>query len=173
MRKESGVYPAQRLLQDSGKCPRVREQVFPPRLSDAHFFGLNRKNPFTKLKLTIVACYTYFADLFAQGLDLSGLSSNLHNVLVGVPEAMHYDVSVRHRNVIANIALNSMQIFALSQFAGYRPPANTTANMGVHNSEGISVICRQEIRITIAAPIMPLDAVAIVDSDKVSAIFPS
>ncbi|KRY04867.1 hypothetical protein T03_4096, partial [Trichinella britovi] len=40
--------------------------------------------------------------------------------------------------------------------------------MGVHNSEGISVICRQEIRITIATPIMPLDAVAIVDSDKVS-----
>ncbi|KRZ63604.1 hypothetical protein T08_268, partial [Trichinella sp. T8] len=33
--------------------------------------------------------------------------------------------------------------------------------MGVHNSEGISVICRQEIRITIATPIMPLDAVAV------------
>ncbi|KRZ94391.1 hypothetical protein T08_5478 [Trichinella sp. T8] len=26
MRKESGVYPAQRPLQDSEKCPRVREQ---------------------------------------------------------------------------------------------------------------------------------------------------
>ncbi|KRZ29674.1 hypothetical protein T4C_465 [Trichinella pseudospiralis] len=75
-------------------------------------------NPFTKLKLTIVACYTYIADLFAQGLDLSGRTRILHNVLVGVPAAMHSDGSFRHANVIAKIAPNSMQIFALSQLPG-------------------------------------------------------
>ncbi|KRZ55618.1 hypothetical protein T02_13582 [Trichinella nativa] len=115
-----------------------------------------------------LACYTYFADLFAQGLDLSGRTRILHNVLVGVPAAMHSDGSLRHANVIAKIATNSMQIFALSQLPGYLPPANTTANMGVHNSEGIPVICRQEIRITISAPIMPLDAVAIVNSHEMT-----
>ncbi|KRY52252.1 hypothetical protein T03_15701 [Trichinella britovi] len=81
---------------------------------------------------------------------------------------MHSDGSFRHANVIAKIATNSMQIFALSQLPGYLPPANTTANMGVHNSEGISVICRQEIRITIATPIMPLDAVAVVNSHEMT-----
>ncbi|KRX28439.1 hypothetical protein T06_12764, partial [Trichinella sp. T6] len=40
--------------------------------------------------------------------------------------------------------------------------------MGVHNSEGIPVICRQEIRITIATPIMPLGAEAIVNSHKMT-----
>ncbi|KRZ66600.1 hypothetical protein T10_2329 [Trichinella papuae] len=65
-----------------------------------------------------LACYTYIADLFAQGLDLSGRTRNLHNVLVGVPAAMHSDGSFRHANVIAKIASNSMQIFALSQFPG-------------------------------------------------------
>ncbi|XP_003373756.1 conserved hypothetical protein [Trichinella spiralis] len=125
-------------------------------------------NPFTKLKLTIVACYTYFADLFAQGLDLSGRTRILHNVLVGVPAAMQSDGSFRHAYVIAKIATNSMQIFALSQLPGYLPPANTAANVGVHNSEGIPVICRQEIRITIATPVMPLDAVTIVDSHEMT-----
>ncbi|KRY07242.1 hypothetical protein T12_6812 [Trichinella patagoniensis] len=89
-----------------------------------------------------------------------------HNVLVGVPEAMHYDGSVRHRNVIANIALNSMQIFALSHFPGNLSPANTTACMSVQNPEGISVACRQEFRIT--TPILPLLALVFVDSDKMS-----
>ncbi|XP_003366680.1 hypothetical protein Tsp_13777, partial [Trichinella spiralis] len=114
------------------------------------------------------ACYTYFADLFAQGLDLSGRTRILHNVLVGVPAAMQSDGSFRHAYVIAKIATNSMQIFALSQLPGYLPPANTAANVGVHNSEGIPVICRQEIRITIATPVMPLDAVTIVDSHEMT-----
>ncbi|KRZ05431.1 hypothetical protein T4B_15195 [Trichinella pseudospiralis] len=65
-----------------------------------------------------LACYTYIADLFAQGLDLSGRTRILHNVLVGVPAAMHSDGSFRHANVIAKIAPNSMQIFALSQLPG-------------------------------------------------------
>ncbi|KRX91306.1 hypothetical protein T4E_5743 [Trichinella pseudospiralis] len=95
-------------------------------------------NPFTKLELTIVACYTYIADLFAQGLDLSGRTRILHNVLVGVPAAMHSDGSFRHANVIAKIAPNSMQIFALSQLPGNLPPANTTSPSGLTAVYGFS-----------------------------------
>ncbi|XP_003373731.1 conserved hypothetical protein [Trichinella spiralis] len=76
--------------------------------------------------------------------------------------------TLRHGNVIAKIAPNSMQIFALSQFPGYLPPAKTTANVSVHNAEGILVVCRQEFRITITTSVLPLEAVATVASDKVS-----
>ncbi|KRZ68439.1 hypothetical protein T10_9478 [Trichinella papuae] len=85
-----------------------------------------------------------------------------------MPVAMHSDGSFRHANVIAKIASNSMQIFALSQFPGYLPPANTISYMCVNHTKGIPVICRQEFRITFATPILPLNAVATVNSDKMS-----
>ncbi|XP_003372412.1 hypothetical protein Tsp_10173 [Trichinella spiralis] len=81
------------------------------------------------LCLCVIACCTYSADLFAQGLDLSGRTRNLHNILVGMPAAMQSDGSLQHASILAKIAPNSKQIFALSQLSNYLPLANATANV--------------------------------------------
>ncbi|KRZ48395.1 hypothetical protein T02_11910 [Trichinella nativa] len=85
-----------------------------------------------------------------------------------MPAAMQSDGSLQHASTLAKITPNSKQIFTLSQLSNYLPPANTTTNVCVHHTEEVPVICQQEFRTTFVTPVLPLNAVVTVDSDKMS-----